>query len=212
MPDSSGLTDGRRMKPRKHLRPEVIYRYYRSMYRTGSKATHRSSLEVFILALISQGHQTTYDLQTAAGLSLGATVPALARLSEEKLVNKKIDGRRHEFSLTKAGEKVMREWQLPSGRLGSDFDDLLRTAFLCALLQRDAVAAAESLAQAARARDRAAEDRRDEVGRTRLDPKHMDAEAYRWMRLISDQHRLAAESKAMELIATEIRSRKRQRK
>jgi DNA-binding PadR family transcriptional regulator len=169
------------------------------MHRTGSDV-QRSSLEVFILALISQGLTTTYVLQSEAGLSLGATVPALNRMAKTKLVSMKIEGRRHEFALTKAGEKALRDWRPPSGRASTDFDDVLRTVFLTISLNRNVGAATELLAQAARARSRAAKDCADELRGRRLDVKNLDAAAYRWMRLTSEQHRLAAESKALQVI------------
>jgi DNA-binding PadR family transcriptional regulator len=177
------------------------------MYRGKDSGSQRTSLEVFILALISQGLTTTYALQSEAGLSLGATVPALKRLQDAGLVSKKVSGRRHEFTLTRTGEKVLRDWRPPSRRSGTDFDDLLRTAFLTVLLVRDRTAAAELLRQGSRARSRAAEDRTDDLRGTTIDPNHVDGVAYQWMRHILEQHRLAAESKALQLIASMLDSR-----
>ncbi len=45
-----------------------------------------TSLELFVLAMVRQGLATPYDLKTKAGLSLGSTVPALARLEKDSLV------------------------------------------------------------------------------------------------------------------------------
>lgn len=164
-----------------------------------------------MLALISQGLTTTYALQSEAGLSLGASVPALKRLEDAALVNRKISGRRHEFSLTTAGKKILRDWRPPSGRPSSDYDDVLRTAYLCVFLRHEVGSAADLLEQAARARLRAAADRQDEIGGTRIDTKRMDAGAYRSMRLISEQHRLASESTALQILAKGIRGPGRRR-
>ena len=41
-----------------------------------------TSLELFVLAMVRQGLATPYELKTKAGLSLGSTVPALARLEK----------------------------------------------------------------------------------------------------------------------------------
>jgi DNA-binding PadR family transcriptional regulator len=131
----------------------------------------------------------------------------LNRLSEAKLVSKQVEGRRHEFSLTRAGEKALRDWRPSAGPPATDYDDLLRTAFLSAYLLRDATAGAEMLRQAARARSRAAEDRADQLRGRSLDLRHLDGAAYQWMRLVSEQQRLAAESKALECIAAEFEPR-----
>jgi DNA-binding PadR family transcriptional regulator len=45
-----------------------------------------TSLELFVLAMLQQGLATPYELKTKAGLSLGSTVPALARLEKDALV------------------------------------------------------------------------------------------------------------------------------
>lgn len=173
------------------------------MYRSSGSETPRSSLEVFILALIREGFLTTYDLQRGAGLSLGATVPALNRLSDAKLVSRKVVGRRHEFALTRGGEQVLRDWKPPVGRSTTDYDDLLRTAYLSAYLLRKPIVGAEILRQAARARSRAAEDRADDLRGTTVDARQFEA-AYQWMRLVSEKHRLIAEGEALEIIATQM--------
>ena len=41
-----------------------------------------TSLELFVLAMVRRGLATPYELKTKAGLSLGSTVPVLARLEE----------------------------------------------------------------------------------------------------------------------------------
>jgi DNA-binding PadR family transcriptional regulator len=45
-----------------------------------SDKRRRGDLDLFVLALIASGVVTPYELKTAAGLSPGATIPALARL------------------------------------------------------------------------------------------------------------------------------------
>jgi hypothetical protein len=46
----------------------------------------RTDLDLFILALIDSGISTPYEFQKAASLSQGATIPALQRLLEARLV------------------------------------------------------------------------------------------------------------------------------
>ena len=47
----------------------------------------RNDLDLFVLALVSEGVSTPYELKTAAGLSPGATIPALTRLLEAGFVH-----------------------------------------------------------------------------------------------------------------------------
>jgi hypothetical protein len=56
---------------------------------------------------------------------------------------------------------------------------------------------------------RAAEDRADALRGTTVNGRLLDAAAYQWMRLVSEQHRLLAESKALEMIAAQIGTAKR---
>jgi hypothetical protein len=46
----------------------------------------RTDLDLFVLALVADGISTPYELQKAAGLSQGATIPTLRRLLKEGFV------------------------------------------------------------------------------------------------------------------------------
>jgi DNA-binding PadR family transcriptional regulator len=97
----------------------------------------RTDLDLFILALIDSGISTPYEFQKAAGLSQGATIPALQRLLEARLVRQEKPGTRGRtgYKVSAAGKKTLREgWQTliaagPSGNLDSD----LRVALLAML-------------------------------------------------------------------------------
>jgi DNA-binding PadR family transcriptional regulator len=178
------------------------------MYRSPAA---RSTLEVLILSFLKQGMTTTYDLQKQAGLSLGATVPALKRLATAKLVTKKASGRRIEFSLTREGGKVLISWTAP-GRAPSELDDLLRTAYLTWLVGRSRTQAATVLNQGARARRRWVEELEDDsavVGPSKV--KVPDAKAYRWMRTASEAARAAAEAEALEALAHALEPQRKPR-
>jgi DNA-binding PadR family transcriptional regulator len=94
-----------------------------------------SVLDVFILFLLDRGHETNYDLQRQAGLSLGSTVPALRRLEAKRLITRQetlTPGARpkHSFALTQAGKKLVRSGWKPlfdAGR-ADDLDAILRVA------------------------------------------------------------------------------------
>ena len=94
----------------------------------------RTDLDLFILALIDGGVSTPYELQKAAGLSQGATIPALQRLLEARLV---IQGKpgprgRTDYKAAAAGKKLLRDGWLPLIEAGpsGDLDSDLRVALL----------------------------------------------------------------------------------
>ena len=94
----------------------------------------RSDLDLFVLALIDSGISTPYDFQKAAGLSPGATIPALQRLLKAGCVRQGKPGSRGRTShiITPAGRKFLKSgWRIlvedgPSGDLDAD----LRVALL----------------------------------------------------------------------------------
>jgi DNA-binding PadR family transcriptional regulator len=94
----------------------------------------RTDLDLFVLALIESGISTPYDLQGAASLSPGATIPALQRLIEAGHVRQGESGPRGrtDHRITPAGKKLLKTgWRDliedgPSGDLDAD----LRVALL----------------------------------------------------------------------------------
>jgi hypothetical protein len=113
----------------------------------------RTDLDLFILALIDSGMTTPYDLQKGAGLSQGATTPALQRLIDAKFVRQGKPGSRGriDYNTTAAGRKCLKNgWQAlieagPSGDLDSD----LRIALLALWIAGDRGQAAEFLRRSA---------------------------------------------------------------
>lgn len=113
----------------------------------------RNDLDLFVLALIESGLFTPYELKTAAGLSPGATIPALRRLLQEDLVVQGKSGARGrtDHTITAAGRRRLKNgWQElidegPSGDLDAD----LRVALLALWVGGDRRAAAEFLRQSA---------------------------------------------------------------
>jgi DNA-binding PadR family transcriptional regulator len=103
------------------------------MSRTRDKR-RRIDLDLFVLALIDSGISTPYELQKAAGLSPGATIPALQRLFAAGFVRQGKPGSRGrtDHSITSAGRKFLKNgWRIliedgPSGDLDAD----LRVALL----------------------------------------------------------------------------------
>ncbi len=94
----------------------------------------RTDLDLFILALIDGGVSTPYELQKAAGLSQGATIPTLQRLLVARLVRQGKPGARGrtDYKVTAAGKKLLRDGWLPLIAAGpsGDLDSDLRVALL----------------------------------------------------------------------------------
>jgi DNA-binding PadR family transcriptional regulator len=94
----------------------------------------KADLDLFVLALVDSGVATPYALQMTAGLSPGASIPALQRLTEAGLVRQGKPGSRGrtEHRVMPAGKKLLKTgWRNlieegPSGDLDSD----LRVALL----------------------------------------------------------------------------------
>jgi DNA-binding PadR family transcriptional regulator len=113
----------------------------------------RTDLDLFVLALIDGGISTPYELQKTAGLSQGATMPALERLRNARLVRQGKPGvrRRTDYQVTAAGKKLLKDGWLaliengPSGDIDSD----LRVALLALSGGGDRRLAAEFLRQSA---------------------------------------------------------------
>src|SRR6185369_7335397 len=93
-----------------------------------------TSLELFILSCFDRGLETPYDLSRVAGLSLGATNPALKRLVKSGLLKRStgasVSNRpRHEYTLTPDGRQAARNgWKASLGEEvpPSDLDSILR--------------------------------------------------------------------------------------
>ena len=64
------------------------------MSETRDDKRRRIDLDLFVLALIDGGVSTPYELQKAAGLSQGATIPALQRLLAARFVRQGKPGAR----------------------------------------------------------------------------------------------------------------------
>jgi len=113
----------------------------------------RTDLDQFVLALIDSGVCTPYDLQKAAGLSQGATIPALQRLLEARLVRQGRPGTRGrtDYQVTAAGKRLLKDgWlALIKGGPSGDVDSDLRVALLALLGGAERRLAANFLRQSA---------------------------------------------------------------
>ena len=113
----------------------------------------RTDLDLFVLALIDGGVSTPYELQKTAGLSQGATIPALQRLLEARFVRQGKPGarRRTNYKVSAAGKKLLQDGWLPLIEAGpsGDLDSDLRVALLAIWGSGDRRLAANFLRQSA---------------------------------------------------------------
>jgi DNA-binding PadR family transcriptional regulator len=109
----------------------------------------RSDLDLFVLALIEAGISTPYELQISAGLSPGATIPALRRLVTGGWASQAKPGRRGrtEHRITPSGRRhVESTWrQLIEDGPSGDSDADLRAALLALFVGGDRRLASEFL-------------------------------------------------------------------
>jgi predicted transcriptional regulator len=111
----------------------------------------RTDLDLFILALVDSGVSTMYELQKGAGLSQGATVPALQRLLDAGFVRQGKPGARGrtDYKVTATGKKLLRGGWAPLIKAGpsGDLDSDLRIALLAIWAGGDRRLAADFLRQ-----------------------------------------------------------------
>jgi DNA-binding PadR family transcriptional regulator len=92
-----------------------------------------SILDLYVVSLLDRGLQSSYDLLSIGGLSLGSAVPALRRLQAAGLVTRKASARSskrplHQFQLSASGRKLARLGWIPlmEGQPPGDLEAVLR--------------------------------------------------------------------------------------
>jgi DNA-binding PadR family transcriptional regulator len=169
-----------------------------------------SILELFILAMIEQGFETPYALHRRAGISLGATNPALKRLSEAKLIVMAAESTasnrpRHRYSLTSAGKKALdlaRKRQSQAVKT-IDVDETLRSAVL-ALIFRKPEEARNILLQSATARFSLASARKLDSSSAKMQLKGFNCMDP--LKAFVEGFRYEAEAEAFRTLATFLKS------
>ena len=163
----------------------------------------RKDLEAFLLALIRHGLQTPYDLMMSAGISPGASIPALGRLESAGYVRKGEGGARNrqEYDTTNKGdaflEKFWREiFQRPPAE---DLDTILRIASLALLMSEPKQSVAAYLSRAAALR------KPGEPVRPAGVPTRDPAGIFPWMRQVAAAGRAKNEAATLRQLASAIR-------
>ena len=167
----------------------------------------RSNLELFVLALVQGGHSTPYELKTKAGLSLGSTVPVLARLEKDVLVKASKPGlrRSRKYSITAKGTKVLTQgWAELLATHPNDIDSILRIAYL-AWLNGDKKACAKFMEHSAEYLRGWAGSRSAEADRLFASiGKKTDGDAFLWLRTYCEAARAKTDAAALVELSDRI--------
>jgi DNA-binding PadR family transcriptional regulator len=162
----------------------------------------RNDLDLFVLALIESRVSTPYELKTAAGLSPGATIPALTRLIKARFILQEKPGPRGrtDHKITAEGRRYLKSnWQalIDDGPRG-DLDADLRVALLALWVGGDRRLAANFLRQSADHRLESADKLKEPTESASLPPLAL---WYRKMRSMSAQALIKGESAAAVAMA-----------
>ncbi len=168
----------------------------------------KADLELFLLALIRAEVNTPYALHTAAGLSLGATVPALKRLEQAGYLRRGQPGTRGrtEFEITDSGKRYLKSgWRPLLECIPADMDAIIRTVSLAFLGAVNKKSIAAYLRRAAGTKTSESKRRRrdaDDLSASATTLGHI--EVHRWMSSTQASERLAAEAKVLRRFAKSI--------
>jgi DNA-binding PadR family transcriptional regulator len=150
-----------------------------------------------VLAAIQAGQDTAYDLNKSADLSVGATLPLLARLENEHLLLGKAAARRsRQYSLTPKGCSVLNSgWRELVLTVPREFEAILRTAYVASIMDESLRITRSFLKAAAHERQKLAKQcgRIAESILVEPDPETF-GRGHRWLRAHADSVRLREEA------------------
>jgi DNA-binding PadR family transcriptional regulator len=167
-----------------------------------------TTLEVLLLSLVDRGWKTLYRLKDAAGISVGAALPALNRLHDRGLLKRAEVAARNkqEFDVTSSGKKALtsemkRLLQEYRETPPNDAESALRLAALAFFSKRRGIAVS-LLKRTGEARRRLAKLRSEEIGNVVATDL---AALYRRMGEACEAARSEAEAEAMIALAGQIK-------
>ena len=164
----------------------------------------RKDLELFVLALITRGIATTYDLKMSAAISPGASIPVLSRLQSNGLIKKGREGARNrqEYAVTAKGTALLENsWkELFQAPPSADLEVVLRIAALAVFLGEPKRSVAEYLSRASGQR-RALKVRKPARPAGATTP----GEVFLWMRQVAAEGRSKTEAAILRKLASAVR-------
>lgn len=163
----------------------------------------RKDLELFVLALVSRGVTTPYDLKMSAGISPGASIPVLSRLRASGWIRAGDEGSRNrqEYLITAKGTAILLGWKeaFKSPRT-DDLESVLRTACL-ALLMGEAYKSVAAFLKRASPQHKAPRSSDNALPDNEASPGAI----FLWMRQVASAERIRAEANVLRKLATSIR-------
>jgi DNA-binding PadR family transcriptional regulator len=166
-------------------------------------------LELFVLALLKEGVNTPYRLQSEASISPGATLPVLTRLQQAGYVRRGKSGprRRAEYEVTAAGRSFLKnQWQpLFEGPVPSEIEAIFRIATLASLSGASKGAISNYLKMAAEQRQKGRQRGRDTNLAANWPSAESMGELYSRMRQMYAAARLNTEAKILRNLAVQIK-------
>ena len=156
-----------------------------------------------MLAAVRAGLDTAYDLNRFADLSVGATLPLLARLKTAGLLRSKGGPRRSkQYSLTPAGRSLLySSWRKLLDEVPREFEAILRVAYVAAVMEPSLKSTRSFLSAAAELRRNFAEGAPAKAQSILRETAADFGRGHRWLRAYSDAIRLKAEAAALSSIA-----------
>jgi DNA-binding PadR family transcriptional regulator len=170
----------------------------------------RKDLELFILALVSDGFSTPYDLMVTAKISPGASIPVLARLEAAGCIRKGAEGPRNrvEYATTAKGERLLSSsWRAlfdSPPTVNKDLDTVLRIASLALLMGQTQSSVASYLKTAATLR---ASGSTQPTAIPALDAKKLP-DTFLWMRMAAKAGRMRQEAVVLRKLARSLKRMK----
>ena len=163
----------------------------------------RKDLELFVLALVSRGVTTPYDLKMSAGISPGASIPVLSRLKASGWIRTGDEGSRNrqEYLITAKGMAILVGWKeaFKSPRT-DDLESTLRTACLALLMGEPKSSVAAFFRRSAGQR-KGHRTNHDSLPDSEASPGAI----FLWMRQQASADRIRAEATLLRKLATSIR-------
>jgi DNA-binding PadR family transcriptional regulator len=165
----------------------------------------RTDLDLFILALVNEGVATAYEMKVEAGLSPGATLPAITRLHNLGYISAGEVGARNrtQLTLSRSGRTFLKtSWKtLLNGPVPSDLDSIVRIVVLSHMQGANRDAIRSFLKRASQDRNSNSGDRHKEAAEATAST---GAGRYRRIRALLDSQRLALEAKVLSRLIKEL--------
>lgn len=172
-----------------------------------SQERRLTDVEFLVLALVQNGLHCAYDFKKRAGISVGTSVPVLARLHVAGLLDQSENDQRNarRYITTPAGARTLKAaWRTFLNSRPTDVDSVVRIGYLAWTLGNGREASA-FLQQAAKTLHARATTMNAEASELFNGVQHeLQGNGYRWLRTCCEAARLRASAEAITQLADQI--------